>query len=209
VLTGIAFTLPGSTQVNNMGVFEDMSRLLEERLDEFLKTHPDLELQVLEDQLREQEEEIQKTLRQLTAEEQQAQQSILKTAEEVQRWHARIATAEQAKRPDLAQAAREREAALLRQGNQQWAQMSLAQQKIQQSKTSAQQVRSRRQDLQAKIRQQAQSKAHQAPPTPQAWTEPAARPDKPLFEGLDPLEARFKELEMEEELEALKRQMGK
>lgn len=192
-----------------MGVFEDMSRLLEERLDEFLKAHPGLELQVLEDQLREQEEEIQKTLRQLTAEEQQAQQNILKTAEEVQRWHGRIAKAEQAKRPDLAQAARDREAALLRQGNQQWAQMSLAQQQIQQNKTLAEQVRSRRQDLQTKIRQQAQSKAPQSPPTPQAWKETAARPSKNLFVGLDPLEARFKEMEMEEELEALKRQMGK
>ncbi len=192
-----------------MGVFEDMSRLLEERLDEFLKTHPGLELQVLEDQLREQEEEIQKNLRQLAAEEQQAQQSILKTAEEVQRWHERIAKAEQAKRSDLAQAAQEREAAFLRQGNQQWAQMSLAQQQIQQNKTLAEQVRSRRQDLQAKIRQQAQSNAHQSPPTPQAWKKTAARPGKNLFEGPDPLEARFKELEMEEELEALKRQMGK
>jgi uncharacterized protein (TIGR04376 family) len=104
-----------------MGVFEDMSRFLEERLDEFLKTHPGLELQVLEDQLREQEEEVQKTLRQLATEEQKAQQDILKTAEEVQRWHERIAKADQAKRPDLAEAAQEREAAFLRQGNQQWA----------------------------------------------------------------------------------------
>lgn len=196
-----------------MGVFEDMSRFLEERLDEFLKTHPDLELQVLDDQLREQAEEIQRTLRQLTGEEQQAQQNILKTAEEVQRWHARIAKAEQASRPDLAQAAREREAAFLRQGNQQWAQMSLAQQQIQQVKTLAEQIQGRRQDLQAKIRQQAQKQAQtkttQSPPTPQAWKETKASSNKPLFEGLDPLEARFKTWEMEEELEALKRKMGR
>ncbi|WP_404786493.1 TIGR04376 family protein [Altericista sp. CCNU0014] len=192
-----------------MGVFEDMSRLLEERLDEFLKTHPGLELQVLEDQLREQEAEVQKNLRQLAAEEQEAQQNILKTAEEVQRWHGRIAKAEQAKRPDLAQAAREREAAFLRQGNQQWAQMSLAQQQIQQYKALAEQVQSRRQDVRAKIRQQAQSKVPQTPPTPQAWQETATRPDKNFFEAPDPLEARFKELEMEQELDALKRQMGK
>jgi uncharacterized protein (TIGR04376 family) len=190
-----------------MGVFEDMSRFLEERLDEFLKTHPDLELQVLEDQLREQEEEVQKTLRQLTGEEQQAQNDILKTAEEVQRWHERIAKAEQAKRPDLAEAAREREAAFLRQGNQQWAQMSLAQQQIQQIGILAAQLRSRRQDLQIKIRQQSQSRPPESPPTPQSWREAAPQPRKNLFEGLDPLEARFKELEMEEELETLKRKL--
>jgi uncharacterized protein (TIGR04376 family) len=190
-----------------MGAFEDMSRFLEERLDEFLKAHPELELQVLEDQLREQEQDAQKTLRQLATEEQQAQQNILKTAEEVQLWHGRIAKAEQAKRPDLAEAAKEREAAFLRQGNQQWAQMSLAQQQIQQVKALSEQIRCRRQDLQAKIRQQAQNKTSQSPPTPQSWKETAI-PKKSYLEELDPLEAKFKTLEMEEELEALKRKLG-
>jgi uncharacterized protein (TIGR04376 family) len=190
-----------------MGAFEDMSRFLEARLDEFLKAHPELELQVLEDQLREQENDTQKTLRQLAAEEQQAQQNILKTAEEVQLWHGRIAKAEQAKRPDLAEAAKEREAAFLRQGNQQWAQMSLAQEQIKQVKTLAEQIRSRRKDLQVKIRQQAQAKTPQSPPTPQAW-QATATPKKSFFEEVDPLEAKFKTLEMEEELEALKRKLG-
>jgi uncharacterized protein (TIGR04376 family) len=190
-----------------MGAFEDMSRFLEARLDEFLKAHPELELQVLEDQLREQENDTQKTLRQLAAEEQQAQQNILKTAEEVQLWHGRIAKAEQAKRPDLAEAAKEREAAFLRQGNQQWAQMSLAQQQIKQVNILAEQIRSRRKDLQVKIRQQAQNKTPQSPPTPQAW-QATATPKKSFFEEVDPLEAKFKTLEMEEELEALKRKLG-
>lgn len=190
-----------------MGAFEDMSRFLEARLDEFLKAHPELELQVLEDQLREQENDTQKTLRQLAAEEQQAQQNILKTAEEVQLWHGRIAKAEQAKRPDLAEAAKEREAAFLRQGNQQWAQMSLAQQQIKQVNILAEQISSRRKDLQVKIRQQAQNKTPQSPPTPQAW-QATATPKKSFFEEVDPLEAKFKTLEMEEELEALKRKLG-
>jgi uncharacterized protein (TIGR04376 family) len=189
-----------------MGAFEDMSRFLEARLDEFLKAHPELELQVLEDQLREQENDTQKTLRQLAAEEQKAQQNILKTAEEVQLWHGRIAKAEQAKRPDLAEAAKEREAAFLRQGNQQWAQMSLAQEQIKQVNTLAEQIRSRRQDLQVKIRQQAQNKTPQSPPTPQAWQ--ATAPKKSFFEEVDPLDAKFKTLEMEEELETLKRKLG-
>jgi uncharacterized protein (TIGR04376 family) len=190
-----------------MGAFEDMSRFLEARLDEFLKAHPELELQVLEDQLREQENDTQKTLRQLAAEEQQAQQNILKTAEEVQLWHGRIAKAEQAKRPDLVEAAKEREAAFLRQGNQQWAQMSLAQEQIKQVNTLAEQIRTRRKDLQAKIRQQAQHKTPQSPPTPQAW-QATATPKNSFFEEVDPLEAKFKTLEMEEELETLKRKLG-
>jgi uncharacterized protein (TIGR04376 family) len=191
-----------------MGAFEDMSRFLEERLDEFLKAHPNLELQVLEDRLREQEQDAQKTLHQLAAQEHQAQQNILKTAQEVQLWHGRIAKAEQANRPDLAEAAKEREAAFLRQGNQQWAQMSLAQQRIEQVKTLTEQIRNRRQDLNAKIRQQAQNKPPQSSPTPQAWQQTVTS-QQSLFEDLDPLEAKFKTLEMEEELESLKRKLDK
>ncbi|MGL4503833.1 MAG: TIGR04376 family protein, partial [Planktothrix sp.] len=40
-----------------MGLFEDFSRFFETRLDEFLKDNPHLELQALEEQLREQEED--------------------------------------------------------------------------------------------------------------------------------------------------------
>ena len=193
-----------------MGAFEDMSRFLEERLEEFLKSHPNLELQILDDQLREQESALQKTLLQMTTEQQQTQQSILKTAQEVQRWHERIEKAEQAKRPDLAEAAREREAALLRQGNQQWAQMGLLKQNIQQTQNLTAQVSSRRQDLKVKIREA--KTAPKGSPTPESWQ--SSTTDQPWTSqytpsGSDALDAQFKRWEMEEELEALKRKMGR
>ncbi len=193
-----------------MGAFEDMNRFLEERLEEFLKSHPNLELQILDDQLREQESALQKTLLQMTAEQQQTQQSILKTAQEVQRWHERIEKAGQANRPDLAEAARDREAALLRQGNQQWAQMGLLKQNIQQTQKLTAQMNSRRQDLQVKIRE-AKTSA-KGSPTPQSWQ--SSTTDQPWTSqytpsGSDALDAQFKRWEMEEELEALKRKMGR
>jgi hypothetical protein len=40
-----------------MGLFEELSRFLESRLDEFLKANPHLELMALEEQLRGQEED--------------------------------------------------------------------------------------------------------------------------------------------------------
>jgi uncharacterized protein (TIGR04376 family) len=194
---------------SSMGVFEDMNRFLEERLEEFLKSHPNLELQVLDDQLREQETALKNSLLQMKTEQQQTQQNILKTAQEVQRWHERIAKAEQAQRPDLAEAARDREAAFLRQGNQQWAQMELIRQNIQQTQTLSTQISSRRQDLQVKIREtQATPKASSTPQswqsttTEQPWTSQYT-PSEP-----DSLEAKFKRWEMEEELEALRRKIG-
>ena len=191
-----------------MGVFEDMNRFLEERLEEFLKSHPNLELKVLDDQLREQEQALQKTLLQMTTEQQQTQKNIYKTAQEVQRWHERIEKAEQAQRPDLANAAREREAAFLRQGNQQWAQMKLLEQNIQQTQKLSVQFASRRQDLQVKI-QEAQG-ASAGAPTPESWQ--STTTEKPWTSQYTPsqpdsLEAQFKQWEMEEELQVLKRKL--
>ncbi|HEY9748351.1 MAG TPA: TIGR04376 family protein, partial [Allocoleopsis sp.] len=70
-----------------MGLFEDFSRFLETRLEEFLRNNPHLELQALEEQLREQEEEALRLMADLRLKEKQAQDNILATAQEIQRWH--------------------------------------------------------------------------------------------------------------------------
>ncbi|MEL6222676.1 MAG: TIGR04376 family protein, partial [Cyanobacteria bacterium J06627_8] len=103
-----------------MGLFEDFSRFLETRLEEFMKNNPHLELQALEEQLQEQEEETLRLITSFRLKEKQLKDQILETAQEVKRWHLRIQKAESAKRLDLAAPAREREAQLLRQGNQLW-----------------------------------------------------------------------------------------
>jgi uncharacterized protein (TIGR04376 family) len=184
-----------------VSLFDDMSRFLEARLDEFLKAHPTLELQGLEDQLREQAEITQRSLKQWVEEEKAAEKAILDTAEEVKRWHERIMKAEQAGRQDLVTAAKEREAALLRQGNQQWAQMQLLKQNIQQSQVLLQQIDRRRQEIQAKLKEQ-----RSAPPkqTPEAWK---TATNQWSSHSDDPLEEKFKRWELEEELESLKKQM--
>lgn len=108
-----------------MGLIEDISRFLETRLEEFIRNNPQIELQILEDKLRQQEEEIAKLIVSSKLEEKQLQDRILEIAEEIRVWHDRTVKAESFDRPDLASAAKEREAALLRQGNQIWAQMEL------------------------------------------------------------------------------------
>ncbi|NJO71660.1 MAG: TIGR04376 family protein, partial [Oscillatoriales cyanobacterium RM1_1_9] len=99
-----------------MGLFDDFSRFLEDRLDDFLKAHPHLELQALEEQLREQEEGTLRLIADLQRQEQSLQDEILRIAKDIQRWHERVTKAKSANRPDLAQSAEEREAELLRHG---------------------------------------------------------------------------------------------
>ncbi|MFQ3584223.1 MAG: TIGR04376 family protein, partial [Cyanobacteriota bacterium] len=73
-----------------MGLFDDLIRFLETRLEEFLKAHPEIELQALEEQLRQQESDTLRLLQDSRAQEQALQKSILSLGEEIKTWHFRI-----------------------------------------------------------------------------------------------------------------------
>ncbi|MEL6440383.1 MAG: TIGR04376 family protein [Cyanobacteria bacterium J06621_8] len=185
-----------------MGLFDDINQFLEQRLDEFLKANPHLELQALEEQLREQERDTVKLIAKLQLEEKSLQDRILAIANDIQTWHGRIGKAEQAKRPDLATAAREREAELLRQGNQLWGNMEGVKQRIIKAEELLQQVKQKRQELK------------KVTPTPSTatnssdtvgWERGGSSPK--YSNSSDPLEAKFQRWEVDEELERLKKNM--
>lgn len=195
-----------------MGLFEDLSRFLESRLDEFLKANPHLELMALEEQLRGQEEDAINMLGDLKLREKQIEDSILSTAQEIQRWHGRIEKAQAANRPDLAQPAQAREAALLRQGNHLWGQMQGIKERVEQTRQLQRQIHDRRRELKVKMAaaeaNRAATQATSAYDSEQTtgWQQsPFQNFNKPI----DPLEETFQRWETEEELEDLKRQMGR
>jgi len=195
-----------------MGLFEDLSRFLETRLDEFLKAHPHLELMGIEDQLRGQEQETIALLGDLKRREQQLEDSILATAQEIQRWHGRIAKAKAANRADLARLAEEREAALLRQGNQYWGQMKGVKDQIQKTRVLQQQIHERRRELKAKIAQvQAERAAQRTAGQSTSWDTGWNKSPTDVFgrDPLDPVEEAFQRWETDQELEDLKRNMSR
>jgi len=73
-----------------MSIFEDISQFLENQLDEFLRNNPHLELQALEEQLKEQERDTLKVLLDLKKKEQSLQDQILAIANQIQTWHTRV-----------------------------------------------------------------------------------------------------------------------
>ncbi|MFS8865079.1 TIGR04376 family protein, partial [Synechococcus sp. H55.9] len=85
-----------------MKLIEDIIRFLETRLEEFLRAHPEIELQALDEQLRQQEEDTRRLLQESRAQKQDLSKSLSKLGEEIKTWHFRIEKAEQANRPDLA-----------------------------------------------------------------------------------------------------------
>jgi uncharacterized protein (TIGR04376 family) len=192
-----------------MGLFDDINQFLEERLDEFLRDNPHLELQAIEEQLREQERDTSKLILKLELEEKSLQSQILETAEDIKTWHQRIAKAEAAQKQDLAAAAKEREAALLRQGNQVWGQMEGVKQRILQSKNLLQQVQQKLQEVKIQSAQSKKSSSgNNSSGDTVSWDQ---RPESSAqySRSADPLEAEFQKWEVDEELERIKKNMRK
>ncbi len=197
-----------------MGLFDDINRFLEDRLDEFLRNNPHLELQAIEEQLREQEQDTQKLIAELQHKETSLQQEIMDIAEKIQTWHGRVSKAQAANRPDLAEAAKEREAALLRQGNQVWGQMEGIKQRILQSKQLLEQIKQRRQEVKTKFAEQAVSDRQKTSNQNANYNSYTTGWEKNFSnttynKALDPLEAEFQKWELDDELERMKRNMGK
>lgn len=192
-----------------MGLFDDINQFLEERLDEFLQDNPHLELQALEEQLREQEQDATKLITRLQSEEKNLQDQILAIANDVQTWHGRIAKAEKANRQDLADAAREREAELLRQGNQVWGQMAGVKQRTTQAQELLLQVKQKRQELKQSAQAQSTNRTNASNTSTSdtiGWDRGANPPQ--YRRSADPLEAEFQKWEVDEELEQIKRNMN-
>ncbi|MBM0742007.1 TIGR04376 family protein [Phormidium sp. CLA17] len=192
-----------------MGVFDDFSQFLELRLEEFLRDNPHLELMVLEEKLRDQEEETLKLMTDLKVKEKTLQDEILAIAQEIQLWHARIEKAKAKGRVDLAEPAEVREADLLRQGNQKWGQLEMLKERFQQTQELQKKVEQRRKEVQRKV-----SEAQVNRTATQAGVSSSANWSKnPTYMnssgGKDPLDQQFNRWEAEEELEQLKRNMGK
>jgi uncharacterized protein (TIGR04376 family) len=192
-----------------MGLFDDFSKFLETRLEEFLRNNPHLELQALEEQLREQEDDTLRLILNLQREEKQLETEILAIAQDIKRWHERIEKANVSGREDLARAAQEREAALLRQGNQRWGQMQGLKERINQAKELVRQIQRRRDEIKAEV---SRVQAEQAEATaPSSWDTgwQKASSYSAYNRALDPLEKQFQNWEADAELEQMKRNLGR
>ena len=134
-----------------MGLFNDVGRFFETRLEEFLKNHPHLELQAIAEQLEGQEREAARLIQNLTTQLEQIEQNLTQLAKDIQHWHKRVQQAESGGRKDLAAAAKQREAALLREGNQLWGKMQGTKERISQTKALLLQVQNKKQEVKAKM----------------------------------------------------------
>ena len=188
-----------------MSIFDDISNFLENQLDEFLKNNPHLELQAIEEQLKEQERDTLKLLLDLKKQQQSLQDEVLAIANKIQTWHGRVNKAKSAGREDLAQAAQEREAALMREGNQVWGKMAGVKTSIAKSQELLQQIEKRRIEVKAQYNQaKTQTSAKPNSSYTTGWNQGTSKGSS----AADPLEAEFQKWELDEELQQMKKNMS-
>ena len=185
-----------------MSIFEDISQFLENQLDEFLRNNPHLELQALEEQLKEQERDTLKVLLDLKKQEQSLQDQILAIANQIQTWHTRVSKAQKSGREDLAKAAQEREAELMREGNQVWGKMEGIKLTTAKSRELLQQIQQRRKEVQQTKATQANNPGTQTENYTTGWNQAENQTNKSDRESL---EAKFQQWELDEELKEMKR----
>jgi uncharacterized protein (TIGR04376 family) len=190
-----------------MGLFDDMKRFLETQLDDFMSKNPHLQIQVLEEQLQQQESDTLTLLVELRQQEKQIQSEVLNTAQEIKNWHDRVGKAEAAGKQDLARAAQERVDSLLRQGNQLWGKMQGVKDRTNQATKLLEDIKTRRQEL---LQKAAEVKAA-ASTSNSTWQQPVTPlgNSKTRLDASDPLDAQFLRWEAEEELNSLKKNLGK
>jgi uncharacterized protein (TIGR04376 family) len=191
-----------------MTLLEDMKRFLESQIDDFLSKNPHLELQVIEEQLAQQETDTLQLILDLKFQEKQVEQEILNTAQDIKNWYDRVQKATAANRNDLATAAQDRVNALLPQGNQLWGKMQGLKERKAKAQELLQNIKSRRTEVKAKSAAAQAARTQAATNTSSSsWGSVNSYTSDSNF--ADPLDAQFRRWEADEELENLKRNLGK
>ncbi|ELS02600.1 hypothetical protein Xen7305DRAFT_00023170 [Xenococcus sp. PCC 7305] len=197
------------TPLWSMGLFDNINQFVEKQLEDFLRKHPHLELSALEEQLKEQERDTKSLIVEFQLKEKALQAEIITIAEKIKLWHTRVDTATAAGRRDLAEAAKEREAALLRQGNQVWGKMEGTKKQIPRAKELLQQIQQRLEAVKAKSAEikSANNETYSDRYT-KGWNQGMNNNHSDNSSTSDPLEAKFQELEVESELEQIKKNIN-
>ncbi|MBF2056874.1 MAG: TIGR04376 family protein [Cyanobacterium sp. T60_A2020_053] len=186
-----------------MGLFEDFSSFLESRLEEFLNNNPQLKLEVLRDELKQQERDTLKLIIDLQSQQKKAETDVIEIGKEIQKWHPRIAKAKGAGRLDLAKEAEEREINLLCQGKLAWEKMENAKAKIKESKQLLASIEQKQKEVNLKIKELKNTQQSNYSYSPFSSSDTIY--NSYSTDSLDPLEEKFAQWEIDQELKTMKK----
>ncbi|BAQ65331.1 TIGR04376 family protein [Geminocystis sp. NIES-3709] len=178
-----------------MNFFEDFSKFLESRLDEFLQSNPHLNLTIIAQELKAEKNDTLKLISQSESELKTIENKILTIGKDIQTWHSRIEKAQQAGRLDLAQEAENRERSLLTEGALLWRQMEEIKQKIKTNKELLISIETKEKEINLKIDQLKANQTYTNTYQSQSWNQ---------NKYYDDLETKFQQWEIDQQLQDMK-----
>lgn len=182
-----------------MGIFEDFSNFLESRLDEFLKSNPELNLTILQQEVKQQKRDTIKLINDLESKQKVLENQIVALGKEVSLWYARIEKAKQGGRFDLAEEAEKKQASLLQEGNLLWQEMEDVKQKNLDAKKLLITLEEKEREINLKMEQM-----KKVQPT---YSSSHNFDNRYTHHSDDDLESKFQQWEIEQELQKMKKNL--
>ena len=177
-----------------MGLFEDFTNFLESRLDDFLQSNPELNLTILGQEIKQQKRDTTQLINNLEFKQKNLEAKIVSLGRDISLWYNRIEKAKQAGRFDLAQEAEKKQASLLQEGNLAWQEMENVKQKSSEAKKLLITLEEKEREIKLKIEQL--NKVNQ--------TYSSSSQSYRTYNNNDELEAKFRQWEIEQELQKMK-----
>jgi len=182
-----------------MNFFEDFTKFLESRLDEFLQSNPQLNLTIIAQELKQEKLDNQKLILKNESDLKNIENKIFTIGKDIQVWHNRIEKAQQAGRLDLAQEAENREKSLLAEGALLWRKMEEIKEEITIKKELLASIHIKEKEINQKIEDLKKSEYNQNNYSPNEQVRSSNNTNY-----YDDLEDKFKQWEIELELEKMK-----
>lgn len=182
-----------------MNFLEEFGQFLESKLEDFLKSNPQLNLSIIAQELKLEKEDTKKLILKEQMNLKTIESKILNLSKDIQVWHGRIEKAQQAQRLDLAQEAENRERELLTQGALLWRQMEETKQKITQYQEVLKSLEIKEKEVKEKI-----DKLNSQNNTNFNYQNYSYNANNNRY---DDLEAKFQQWEIDQQLEQLKKNL--
>lgn len=181
-----------------MGIFDDFLNFLESSIDEFLQKNPELNLSLLAQEIKQEKRDTLQLISQLEAQEKQVESQILATADDIKKWADREEKARNLQRYDLAEEAADVKNKLLEKGRYLWDEMTKLREKIAENKKKLISLEDRERDVNLNLEKLRRKNAGQG----EGYCDRKYE-DKSYYD----LEQKFRNWEIEMELEEMKKKM--
>lgn len=192
-----------------MSIFENFTTFLESKLEEFLKSNPQLNLTILAQEVKQEKQDTLRLINQLEIRQKKLETDILKLVQDIKMWCERIEKAEKANRIDLATEAEQRKNLLLSQGNITWQEMDTVKSQLANGRKKMISIEEKEREINLKIQELEKTKYQTNNNYNSSTNNASSNYNSSTFNNInDDLEKKFRDWEVSMELDEMKKNMN-